>query len=708
MAISAQEFAAKIKLKYPQYKNVEDTALTQSIIKKYPEYSSQVDFNLAPSAPANPAGSILKGVTDVMNPANLPGNIAKASQFVGEDLQRIGSEADKRTPRTDLAQAPKNPEQVKVEAQQKSQEQNSSDLDTIGQYINAYFTGRPSELPIVKNIADKAAGGITDVGWGAWDLIEGNVKAAGNALDVYDATEEDSRQAVKGLTKITTGLGKVVGSPIAGAIESLPETFGAKEGVKKVAGLPNDALKGLFKLLRPDLDDNFIQETLVNPVWGAVSTASLAKAAGVFDKTTDPVQSITQSKKPTETSASSTRALESLSKKELAKVKSEQQLYDLLEKKTKSNQTQSDAMLDSKSLTKLKEFKVKVGEGKNTVSVNYVQEAINKLKKEYENAKEPAALVKIRNLEDLAKTKGLSEQQLNGLAKEFGTTFGEKAFSKTGEPLKGVSAQAVENIRQGMKGYIKKPEFHASDKLTSDLIKTKDLIKKNVDAVKVLEGKLAGRSWGEAAGANIASIVNGLSGGIIRGVLSRLQTPSNVGLKTMNSLAIQDALQSNLKAFSGIANSPSPEIFLQNVHQALPVLLIPDEDKEKIKEEIEKTPGLSLGDLIPKANAASNYDPKKPSTWSKAQKEGYKKALDNLSEDSPAMIFPAPNPPYYTSGGVSDKGVTYKEVDGIPLVDLRSEKEVETAKKFYKAGEVVNKTKRRAVDSVKKFINPKK
>ena len=43
---STQEFAQIIKQKYPQYANVEDSALVSKILEKYPQYSSSVDSGL--------------------------------------------------------------------------------------------------------------------------------------------------------------------------------------------------------------------------------------------------------------------------------------------------------------------------------------------------------------------------------------------------------------------------------------------------------------------------------------------------------------------------------------------------------------------------------------------------------------------------------------------------------------------------------------
>lgn len=42
--ITPQEFAQKIKSKYPQYKDIDDVTLTKKMIEKYPEYASQVSL----------------------------------------------------------------------------------------------------------------------------------------------------------------------------------------------------------------------------------------------------------------------------------------------------------------------------------------------------------------------------------------------------------------------------------------------------------------------------------------------------------------------------------------------------------------------------------------------------------------------------------------------------------------------------------------
>jgi hypothetical protein len=44
MALTVQEFAGKIKQKYPEYQGMDDKTLSEKIVNKYPEYKDKVDF----------------------------------------------------------------------------------------------------------------------------------------------------------------------------------------------------------------------------------------------------------------------------------------------------------------------------------------------------------------------------------------------------------------------------------------------------------------------------------------------------------------------------------------------------------------------------------------------------------------------------------------------------------------------------------------
>ena len=53
--ITPEEFARKIKAKYPQYKDVEDSVLVQKMIAKYPEYKNQINFPTPKGEVAEPS-----------------------------------------------------------------------------------------------------------------------------------------------------------------------------------------------------------------------------------------------------------------------------------------------------------------------------------------------------------------------------------------------------------------------------------------------------------------------------------------------------------------------------------------------------------------------------------------------------------------------------------------------------------------------------
>lgn len=68
--MTPQEFSKKIKEKYPEYQNVDDTVLAQKMVAKYPEYQSKVSFQATTTAPTlPPQKSFLQkaaGVTDAI------------------------------------------------------------------------------------------------------------------------------------------------------------------------------------------------------------------------------------------------------------------------------------------------------------------------------------------------------------------------------------------------------------------------------------------------------------------------------------------------------------------------------------------------------------------------------------------------------------------------------------------------------------------
>lgn len=152
--------------------------------------------------------------------------------------------------------------------------------------INKAVDAFTAPIRAIPEAGKEIIGGVGDVAGGLKDVVEGNVKAVGGLTGLYQPTEEDSMQAIKGVSKAVLGAGRVVASPVTGYIEAAsPEV---KEVIKPVMEAPNTALSAIFKTLRPDLSDQDIQENIVNPLWAAL-TVSGAKKATLKSKTNAPV-----------------------------------------------------------------------------------------------------------------------------------------------------------------------------------------------------------------------------------------------------------------------------------------------------------------------------------------------------------------------------------------------------------------------------------
>lgn len=79
--LSVQEFSSKIKQKYPEYANVDDTELAKKVVAKYPEYQGKVNFN-EPAQGGNP----LSGIGNFLG-----GHVNFVNQAGGEIMRGVGN-----------------------------------------------------------------------------------------------------------------------------------------------------------------------------------------------------------------------------------------------------------------------------------------------------------------------------------------------------------------------------------------------------------------------------------------------------------------------------------------------------------------------------------------------------------------------------------------------------------------------------------------
>ena len=67
--ISAVEFAAKIKAKYPEYQDISDVELAQKMVAKYPEYANVVELGEPQPVKKKDVGQPVSGLAQQPTPS---------------------------------------------------------------------------------------------------------------------------------------------------------------------------------------------------------------------------------------------------------------------------------------------------------------------------------------------------------------------------------------------------------------------------------------------------------------------------------------------------------------------------------------------------------------------------------------------------------------------------------------------------------------
>ena len=169
----------------------------------------------------------------------------------------------------------------------------------------------------------------------------------------------------------------------------------------------------------------------------------------------------------------------------------------------------------------------------------------------------------VEQLKTKLETQGLTLRELNDLAREYGVEFNRKAFSKLGEPLTSVNAQAFENTRKGIKQVVRRmmPDDVTKmlDKRMSEMFNTSRLVGKMEEKVNALYQKVQKRGVLKRASMKLANVVDAATFGTVSGFLSRM-LPSNVGLKVMNSIDLEKSLNKLLKKFDKLLKSADDKL----------------------------------------------------------------------------------------------------------------------------------------------------
>lgn len=233
-----------------------------------------------------------------------------------------------------------------------------------------------------------------------------------------------------------------------------------------------------------------------------------------------------------------------LDKIDATQIDSYKDLSKAFDEKIWAMSRQIDDILPSEWVFKLKDLTTTVGKRKT----NFVEWAIDDLKKVWTKENDLELLSKVDDLEDIVKW---SDRDINDLARFYGTKFKKKSFGKTGEPLSSVSAARFENNRTWLKNLVRDKTHNAVakelDGQISELFTAKGLSDDMAKKVQALFNKTIHR-WPLAwLWAKTVQLVNAMSWGAIWGALWALWIQSNIGKKTLDVLSIQKNLNKTLK-----------------------------------------------------------------------------------------------------------------------------------------------------------------
>lgn len=431
------------------------------------------------------------------------------------------------------------PKELAVGATKIASEATAPIADAFGRGFKA-LTDIISNSPELQKLANSKTGNaISDTAKGAGEQAGIIAEPAKKALETWAKEHPAVASIIGNLAKTGLNLSMVVGGGEAKAITSQvgkEAAVVAEKGVQEGVNLASDAMK--------------VAKDVKQKVLPAVSEEEKAKAI---------VGKIIQGE--TKDIPAAKRALSDV---DASKIKTQKDLYDTLNTKVEAQSNTLDRMLAESPVHNqpilLKNWDKISNIGGRTVSHNYVDDALNQMKEYYSKIKDVESLTKINQLIEKGNTEGLTIKEVNDIARQHGQAL--SGFNANGELASGLTKQAAENTRTGLKETAREAygddAFRALDSSISDTIRTRDLIKDQVEAVNKLQQRIKERTWGEKLGRVAGRVINlvGFNSpkGFIEYFLGR-----GTGLKTLNALDLEKTLQKNLKSFQKILRNGATE-----------------------------------------------------------------------------------------------------------------------------------------------------
>lgn len=380
--------------------------------------------------------------------------------------------------------------------------------------------------------------------------IGGGLSGAGTALSNNGSLTDAAIGGVEGALG-----GGALGGVLGGGLSLVPKLAGrfANGGVQSV--------------------DNAVDETAGNIFGkgGAVKPGSFAPIDNAENRAVDTAGQILQG-----TRQQAEQGASVLQNVDTTGVKTYDDLSTRIQKAVDQHQSVVTSELKSNpNPVKLKDLAQPVQSSipgaKISTKVNYVKDALGQLKELYVATRDIPESLRITQLTQKANKVGLTPEEVNDLAKEYGSQFKAKGFSKVGQPLTSINDQAYENTRKGLKttarSFLSSDAAKVADQATSQLLSVKTQVDAVAKKVNALTQRVQKRNIVEKIARSLGHGVDIATGGAIKSFVSKLFFPSNVGLKTLNAIDIESKLARNLKILDRLNGSTDTQVeqFLKTV-----------------------------------------------------------------------------------------------------------------------------------------------
>lgn len=374
--------------------------------------------------------------------------------------------------------------------------------------------------------------------------------------------------------------------------QTAPLVFGAEGLAKGVDAATGAAARGTMADYVKNISDNVERGVPVPRGTGtnfggaldtAISTAAspITRAANVFGRSAPGTVGAASDAATTAagkviqgTSDEAGTAARVLSQVDTKGVKTYEDLSNALGGSIEANLKKVDAAHDAnpkpiKLADLTQSAKSTVGDKTVTAKINYVKEALAQMKQHYTAIRDVQGAARIEALTRKAKTTGLTSSEVNALAREHGQKL--NGYNANGQLASGITKQAAENIRQGLKttarGLLEDKTAQTLDKHVSDMIRVKGLVDTMAKKVNKLEQRVVKRNVVEKVARGLGQAFDFVTFGGPKAFVQKLFFPSNVGLKTLNSIDLENQLRTNLKNIRGFENA-SDDTFASGIIKA--------------------------------------------------------------------------------------------------------------------------------------------